>query len=990
VATITKRLSFENLLPYASMGIDSDGDGVVDGWRKFGSMSATTSWLFDEEEKAQMINIVDTADVSNVAVENDQYIPVTAGVAYTFSAYMRMEGELPPESGGKLIIMWYDEASPLGLMGSNESGVFVDADYTRHSLTATAPTGALFAKVRIEFHASTEQISGTLWTKWAQFQEGNTATDYEETDFFEIINPAADATGGYSYGWEKTSAKKFDGLYSYRTVSQGTSPTIAIRFRTPPNAENVQFRAWIDTTEIATGDRLTFWDGGSLLGYLSEAAQGRTVWVPIRRGEIFMMIQLSRSSPPNGTAYIDAFEVSWEETAPNPSPEPPTADRVYSIDFENETYDPFFAVKEQADGYNYGFTRRYDYRNSGFYSLGVKDNDVPDVNYPENGSPPTIPEGEKAACSFSFRVPISAIDPVLELYVNFDADPNGNIARIIINGAEEWSTNQRNGWEKLSFPLVPGMSYLVIVEFEKAIDAYSHYTDAVYIDDVVVYYNIPDRPFMYVATAPQTEIRVGTGETFSITEDFESTVIDSFFTVQNPSKLKSGGGPSQYPEAGWVRTTKIAYQGSYSFRAQREKTKNNEDAAVDFIFKVPHGVKNAKAEWWNFVELERSPYPLSGEKYPKLYEEYRIWVNYSLWKEFNHCSPNLTTSVKYTTYDDGDPGNDYACPWGVWWKETLPLTPGRTYTLTFELQRDSGDSSDIHGRDLCCIDNLTVSWEETPGDVVTVPPQPLIYFDGRDGFKYVDDRSGAEMAPLSFAEYRVFGQAGSVHQFTQVDPRMIDFSLLITGENRDEIRQKMRELTTKLSNRPLTLIVVYPEGEERQINCRLADILGRERMGEQGPGWKKVVLSFRAFDPFWYGERIVVDGAGPENAGYFPTEVMVKNPGDAEAWPIFKLYGPITNPQVQLVDPNNDLNIYAEFKLTGFTIPAGRYVVVDTRPGRKTIIFDDGQNLYQFLDPSINQLFSIPPGEYVVDLDGGSTDANTKIVVEFQPPYWGV
>src|SRR5690606_42166015 len=107
-----------------------------------------------------------------------------------------------------------------------------------------------------------------------------------------------------------------------------------------------------------------------------------------------------------------------------------------------------------------------------------------------------------------------AIDPVLELYVNFDADPNGNIARIIINGAEVWSTNQRNGWEKLSFPLVPGMSYLVIVEFEKAIDAYSHYTDAVYIDDVVVYYNIPDRPFMYAATAPQTEIRVGTGETF--------------------------------------------------------------------------------------------------------------------------------------------------------------------------------------------------------------------------------------------------------------------------------------------------------------------------------------------------------------------------------------------------------------------------------------------------------------------------------------------
>jgi len=274
--------------------------------------------------------------------------------------------------------------------------------------------------------------------------------------------------------------------------------------------------------------------------------------------------------------------------------------------------------------------------------------------------------------------------------------------------------------------------------------------------------------------------------------------------------------------------------------------------------------------------------------------------------------------------------------------------------------------------------------------VVVTPPQPLIYFDGRDGFKYVDDRSGAEMAPLSFAEYRVFGQAGSVHQFTQVDPRMIDFSLLITGENRDEIRQKMRELTTKLSNRPLTLIVVYPDGEERQINCRLADILGRERMGEQGPGWKNVVLSFRCFDPFWYGDWVVLDSINTTNDPEGDvTYVYVNNQGDAEAWPFIKLYGPVTDPVCKLNDPKVHTTI-KQFKLTGFTIPAGRYVVVDTRPGRKTIILDDGQNLYQYLDASINELFSIPPGEYVVDLDGTNTDVNTRIVVEFQPPYWGV
>lgn len=989
MATITKRLSFENLLPYASMGIDSDGDGVVDGWRKFGSMSATTSWLFDEEEKAQMINIVDTADVSNVAVENDQYIPVTAGVAYTFSAYMRMEGELPPESGGKLIIMWYDEASPLGLMGGNESGVFVDADYTRHSLTATAPTGALFAKVRIEFHASSEQISGTLWTKWAQFQEGNTATDYEETDFFTIESPAADASGdSYTYGWSITSSGGNRRLSSDE-VSEVSANGAYLKFSTPINAGTVTVQMDVDTTELTgTNDSFSLWYGGFQLVSVT-AGLTQTISVEVPRGPVGLVLRHFRDSDTVFTnqIHVDNIVVSWDElTSPPPAPTPPTAQKVFILDFESDEYDPFFTVKNTADGYSYGFERVYTDRNSGWYSFGVKETDV--SGSIDEDSPPRIPAGATAGGSVSFDVPITAINPNLRFFIKFDGEEGGETGRALLNGEEIWFSQTNNGWEEITVALTPGVHYDLVFEYTKN-SFFTGGTDTIYVDDITVYYDIPDKPIMYVATAPTTEIKT-TSTSFSVTEDFEGPYISSFFTVQNPSKLKSGGGPSQYPEAGWVRTTKIAYQGSYSFRAQREKTKNNEDAAVDFIFKVPHGVKNAKAEWWNFVELERSPHPLSGEKYPKLYEEYRIWVNYSLWKEFNHCSPNLTTSVKYTTYDDGDPGNDYACPWGVWWKETLPLTPGMTYTLTFELQRDSGDSSDIHGRDLCCIDNLTVSWEETPGDVVTVPPQPLIYFDGRDGYTHLYDRSGAEMAPLSFAEYEVFGVPGSVHQFTKVEPREVSFPIMIEGENPEDVRRKVRELTNLLANKPLSLIQVDQEGNVRILNCWLSEIVGRETPEEHFITWKKAVLSFRAFDPFWYGDWVVVDGAGPENEGFFPTEVLVNNPGDTESWPILKLYGPITDPQVQLVDPNNDLNIYAEFKLTGFTIPPGRYVVVDTRPGRKTIILDDGQNLYQYLDPSINQLFSIPPGEYVVDLDGSSTDSNTKIVVEFQPPYWGV
>src|SRR5690606_25573426 len=151
-------------------GKDSDGDGVVDGWRAFGSASATTSWIFDADESAQMINVSNTADRSSVAIEyaphipipSEGYIPVTEGEPYTLSAYMKVNCELPTGSGGQLLILWYDEEAPTGLIGSHESEIFVDEEFTRHTLTAVAPVGAKYARVRIAFVCSEAEMSGTL------------------------------------------------------------------------------------------------------------------------------------------------------------------------------------------------------------------------------------------------------------------------------------------------------------------------------------------------------------------------------------------------------------------------------------------------------------------------------------------------------------------------------------------------------------------------------------------------------------------------------------------------------------------------------------------------------------------------------------------------------------------------------------------------------------------------------------------------------------
>lgn len=996
MATITKKLGFENLLQYASLGKDSDGDGVVDGWRAFGSASATTSWIFDADESAQMINVSNTADRSSVAIEyephipSEGYIPVTEGEPYTLSAYMKVNGELPTGSGGQLLILWYDEEAPTGLIGSHESEIFVDEEFTRHTLTAAAPVGAKYARVRIAFVCSEAEMSGTLRAKWAQFQYGDTATDYEETDFFTIEKLAEDSSGeSFWYGWVHTTSA--DGN---RRLSSDVMPEddvdhngAYLKFVTPKEATNVTVTMDIDATELGEYDWVTVEYGEYYTVASVDAGEKQTVTFQLPRGPVGLILTHYRDfelTAPNAQAHIDNILVSYElEEAAQP-PELPTADRVYTIDFESDQYDPFFIVDSKAPGYDYGFTRLYIDRHSGWYSFGVEETDVP--WWFDEDSPPRIPDEEKAGAIIAFKIPLAADEPQLRFFVKFDGEDYYDEGRILLNDQEIWQSQVKNGWEEIVVPLTPGMQYNLLIEYISSDTGIRDGTDSIYIDDIVVSYNLPGRPYMYIATGQEVEVSTKSASTFTVTEDFETTLIDPFFTVKNPSRLKSGGGKSQYPETGWTYTT-LEARGRRAFRAIYPD--NSEDSAVDFTFQVPHGVRNAKAEWWNFVELERSPGVPKDAKYNRLYEEYRIWVNYSLWKDFHYCSPNLTESVHYTGPDSkGVPGNDYACPWGRWWKETLHLSPGQTYTLTFELQRDAGNSSDIHGRNLCVIDDLTVTWEETPGEVIITPPEPLIYLDDRDGYSLLYDRNGAEMTPLSFSEYKVFGTPGSIHQFTQIEPRDVDFLIAIKGESPEDLRQKVRELTSLLANKPLTLIDVDKEGNARMLNCRLSGIIGRETPDEHFNTWKKAVLSFRAFDPFWYGDwkhyDSVLTPRGEDPLTDY-TFIEVENPGDVEAWPIIKVYGPVTDPVIKL-----NPGAIKQLKLTGFTVNPGRHIVIDTRPGKKTIILDDGQSLYQYLDSSVNDLFSIPPGKYIVDVDGSDTDDNTKIVVQFQPAYWGV
>ncbi|MFF7795538.1 hypothetical protein [Streptomyces sp. NPDC007991] len=83
----------------------------------------------------------------------------------------------------------------------------------------------------------------------------------------------------------------------------------------------------------------------------------------------------------------------------------------------------------------------------------------------------------------------------------------------------------------------------------------------------------------------------------------------------------------------------------------------------------------------------------------------------------------------------------------------------------------------------------------------------------------------------------------------------------------------------------------------------------------------------------------------------------VTNDGTADAWPILRIFGPCANVTITNVATGRALS------LPTLNVAAGRWVEIDTRPGYRTVTWDNGGNASTYLSPSSRiDLFSLPTG----------------------------
>lgn len=253
-------------------------------------------------------------------------------------------------------------------------------------------------------------------------------------------------------------------------------------------------------------------------------------------------------------------------------------------------------------------------------------------------------------------------------------------------------------------------------------------------------------------------------------------------------------------------------------------------------------------------------------------------------------------------------------------------------------------------------------------------------------------------APVRIDAVEVPLQAGASYGSHRIMARDVDLPLFIMAASRSAFLAKYRQIVSALNTDKGEgrLRILLEDGVVRELRCRyVAGLAGNTGGANWSPGSAQVVLVLRALDPFFYPIDPVTHSFASTGVAItffplFPLQLaagqifevqVINNPGDFMAWPVWTITGPCTT--VRLINQTSGYTLEASLSLT-----AGEQVVIDTRPGVKTVR-QGTTNLFHLLSVT-SVLWGLQRGNnsVQVQLDGSTVDSSAT--VEFYPPYMSI
>ena len=229
-----------------------------------------------------------------------------------------------------------------------------------------------------------------------------------------------------------------------------------------------------------------------------------------------------------------------------------------------------------------------------------------------------------------------------------------------------------------------------------------------------------------------------------------------------------------------------------------------------------------------------------------------------------------------------------------------------------------------------------------------------------EGVTILYGRSGLFMAPPLPIEDVVPLQDGGKLRSITYGPRIINLPLLLRAASQTTLRTLKRDIMGWFApdRGDGILRVTAPGGDQREIVCRLVDGLGIEQTAtSRGYLSQKLVLGLKSWDPHWRAVNAtqISYQLAASTATFFPwfpirltnstifSEFSVDNTGDVKTWPSWVIVGPGDDPVLRNVTMGKLID------LTGYSLAVGETVVIDTSPGVKSVVDQDGVNIFSSL-----------------------------------------
>ena len=270
------------------------------------------------------------------------------------------------------------------------------------------------------------------------------------------------------------------------------------------------------------------------------------------------------------------------------------------------------------------------------------------------------------------------------------------------------------------------------------------------------------------------------------------------------------------------------------------------------------------------------------------------------------------------------------------------------------------------------------------------PPLSIKWSD-HTGTALLPGALGLELVPRTLkTRPRVDGDGVDVVR-PVVGMRELTFPLFVEGSSRADYLPKRRRLQAQLvSRRGVRVTHVEDDGETMWTQGHyVGGMEGDGGRGRGGSTWQLYAPILRSGDPYWHmpevNEPFVLEGG----TTWFPFPPLqlrgsllqerrdVVNPGDVDSWPRWTITGPGQGFAIVHHDTGRSIEYDA------LIIP-GQQVVIDTRPGYRSVTDGNGVDLMEHLtsDPEFWPLLG---GTNDVELVIPGTGDDTDVTLTYTP-----